>query len=226
MADPSIPANLKANVKESYDKIAPTYNKWTAELPNTSRLHYLDKILATLPSSGTVKVLELGCGAGVPISEKLASIENVYVTANDMSSTQIAVAKENLSSFNTGSTPKVEFIESDMMSLDFPAETFDAVVAFYSIIHLPRDEQTQLVSHISKWLKPGGYILANFGAAESVNSTNEHWLHEEGWMFWSSWGVEGSVKMFQNIGFEIAYQEIQKVPGDAEFLWVLARKQN
>ena len=46
----------------------------------------------------------------------------------------------------------VELLVVDMTSLNFPRGSFDAVVAFYSVIHLPRDEQRQLLKQIAEWL--------------------------------------------------------------------------
>jgi 2-polyprenyl-3-methyl-5-hydroxy-6-metoxy-1,4-benzoquinol methylase len=48
-----------------------------------------------------------------------------------------------------------------MMALEFRPAMFDAVVAFYSLIHLPRVEQEILLQRISTWLRPGGWFLAN-----------------------------------------------------------------
>ncbi|KAH3919130.1 hypothetical protein HBI56_100290 [Parastagonospora nodorum] len=73
-----------------------------------------------------------------------------------------------------------------MLALDFPDSAFDAVTGFQSIIHLPREEQTQLMKKIAGWLKPGGYFLANFSAVELEKLEVDRWLdHEKGWMFWS-----------------------------------------
>ena len=49
-----------------------------------------------------------------------------------------------------------------MTTLDFKPETFDAVVSFYSIIHVPREEHLALIDKIALWLKPGGSFLATW----------------------------------------------------------------
>lgn len=42
---------------------------------------------------------------------------------------------------------------------------------------------------IVKWLKPGGYLLAKFGAEGMATYEQDNWLgHEKGRMFWSGWG--------------------------------------
>jgi ubiquinone/menaquinone biosynthesis C-methylase UbiE len=217
------PKDLKHRLKASYDAIAPAYNKWTLETNDSIRLEQLDKLIPHLTKHhrSKVSVLELGCGAGLPGTKKLASCPNISITANDLSSTQIALAKENLAD----QLDRVHFVESDMMSLNLPIQAFDAVVALYSIIHLPRHQQKTLIRSISKWLKPGGYFLANFSADEMKGSEIQHWLgEEEGWMWWSSWGAEKTIEMVEEAGLVIEEQEVKTDVVDANFLWILAKR--
>ena len=60
------------------------------------------------------------------------------------------------------------------MSLDFEGESFLAVVAFYSVIHLPRDEQKDILGKIRNWLADDGYLLLNLGTRDDPGSTNEN----------------------------------------------------
>jgi hypothetical protein len=78
---------------------------------------------------------------------------------------------------------------------------------------------------IAGWLKPGGYFLANFAADELEKLEVDKWLdHEKGWMFWSGWGKDGTLKMVKDAGLEVLVEEVVEEVGDATFLWVLARK--
>ena len=225
------PAELKSRLKDSYDAIAPKYNQWT--IPHsTTRLHYLDQLLEHLiasPSSSPstpVSVLELGCGCGIPVTEKLLSHSNISVTANDLSSTQLALARASLLADQSSSAHgRLTLLEGDMLKLKFAPSTFDAVVGMYTIIHLPRTEQVEMLRQIVMWLKPGGWMLANFAAEESVGNEVQNWLKEEkGWMFWSGWGSEGTLEKVREVGLEIVVQETVEDVVDAKFLWILARK--
>ena len=216
----TVPPDLKTRLKGSYDAIAEKYNAWTAQHVQ-SRVEALEKLLPHLSSDAPVSVLELGCGSGVPVTQMLSSKPNFSVTANDLSSTQIAIAKDKISQENR---KRITFIEGDMLSVDAPESSFDAVLAFYSIIHLPRDEQVQLFDKIVKGLKPGGYLLANFSEEAMPAFEMQHWLDEKGWMFWSGWGAEDTVAKLKAAGLEILEQDVQKDVVDASFLWVLARK--
>jgi hypothetical protein len=163
-----------------------------------------------------------------------------------MSTAQIALARGNLlaalsasastSSSSSDEAPetaeaalarRVTFAEGDMMSLSFPAGSLAGAVGFYSLIHLPRSEQAEMVERVHGWLRPGGLILVNFAAEDMEYVVMDRWLdHDDGWMFWSGFGAEGSLNLFEEIGFEILSREIKTEEGvaGASFLWVLARK--
>jgi hypothetical protein len=119
-----------------------------------------------------------------------------------------------------------------MMSLDFAVGGFDAVVAMYSLIHLPRHEQPILIKRASQWLKTGGFLLVNFGAIEDEWSVEQEWLGEkDGVMFWSGWGVEQSCEIVREAGLEVRIRDvvsdIEETGKEAKavpFLWVLAEK--
>lgn len=225
------PADLKSRMKASYDAIAPKYNEWTIS-HSTTRLHYLDQLLGRLPTttssspSTPVSVLELGCGYGIPVTQKLLSHPNFSVTANDLSSAQLALARANLLPDPPGPAHgSLTLLEGDMLALDFTPATFDAVVGMHSIIHLPRIEQVEMLRKIVAWLKPGGWMLANFAAEELAGREVQNWLEEEkGWMFWSGWGSEGTLEKVREAGLEVVLQEMSEDATDAKFLWILARK--
>ncbi|KAJ0160634.1 Demethylrebeccamycin-D-glucose O-methyltransferase [Colletotrichum tanaceti] len=222
---PVPPGNVKARLKESYDMIAPAYNEWTAQ-HSSLRIEYLEKLmeklLAAKPLSGQMsRVLELGCGCGLPATERLLLAPDVFVTANDLSSTQIALARENLAHHGTD---RVAFVEGDMTGLDFADASFDAVVAMYSIIHLPRDEQSDIIRRIAKWLKPGGLLLANFASENMPGLVMDKWIHERGWMYWSSWGADETLSKIKDAGLEVILDDVVQDEVDATFLWILAKK--
>jgi ubiquinone/menaquinone biosynthesis C-methylase UbiE len=148
------PENLKSRLATSYNIIAPIYNAWTVKHADT-RLTWLDKLLRHLPAQtdGEIRVLELGAGAGLPTAKALlVHNPNVHVIANDLSSHQLQLLQQNLSAY----ADRITAIEGDMFTLTTPPSSLTAVIGMYSLIHLPRQEQTQLLGKISTWLQPGG----------------------------------------------------------------------
>lgn len=222
-ADPYIPPpDLKARIKASYDAIGPAYNSWTIHNPSR-RLPFLSRVLALLPPHLTagprpVRVLELGSGAGVPVTEHLLRDGRYHVVANDMSTSQVLLGRALC-----GGTGRVEWVEGDMMALEFEEGSFDLVLGFYSLIHVPRDEQTVLLGRIRRWLRPGGLMLVNFPAMDMDGVDMERWFGEEGWMFWSGWGAEVTLEKVVEAGLEVVSSEVSQDDVDAAFQWVIAR---
>ena len=222
------PHPSKKLVEESYDKIAHDYLSWTTSF-SSPRLTYLNKLLPLLPPAHSASVLELGCGAGVPCTQILSSHTSSLV-AVDISTAQLELAEQNVKGGEAGAgkAGEVKFVKSDMHALSFPNESFDAVVGFYSIIHLPREEQAVMMKRIFSWLKPGGYFLANFAATASEESWNENWLVEGNGMFWSSWDEGTTLKMVKDVGLEVlegsVVWEVEPDERKLGFLWVLGKK--
>jgi SAM-dependent methyltransferase len=224
---PSItPHHSKELVESTYDKIAVRYLEWTSSSPSP-RLNYLAKLLFLLNQNHRdreqkPKVLELGCGSGVPSTKVLA--ESCEVIGNDISSVSLDIARSNV--------PGATFIKGDMMDLKFADGSLDAVLGFYSTIHLPREEQVVLMKRIWGWVKEGGFLLVNLGTKDSEEKVAEDWLGGGGGMYWSGFGVEGNLGMVRGAGWEIVENEVivdeeKKVGGGkvgVEFVWVLARK--
>ncbi|KAF1911360.1 S-adenosyl-L-methionine-dependent methyltransferase [Ampelomyces quisqualis] len=225
MSAGTVPENLKARVKESYDAIADSYASRFTQADDPVRLRYIRHLIEQFKASeqSEVNVLELGCGSGIPATKFMLDNDKpaFSVVGNDISTTQLNLARSNLAGFED----RVTLVETDMLSLDYPNSIFDAVTGFYSIIHLPREEQTQLMRKIFAWLKPGGFFLANFGVDEMTTHEIQNWLaHEKGWMFWSGWGKEGSLKMVEDVGMNLVLTEVREEVGDMTFLWILAQK--
>jgi SAM-dependent methyltransferase len=204
----------RRTVESGYDHMAEHYLA-TKDPEDPLMLAALEGLARELSSEAAV--LDLGCGAGVPATRWLAE-RGFVVTGVDFSAKQLELARSNL--------PAGTFIKADMTELAFTPETFDAVVAFSSIIHIPREDQPALLESIHRWLKPGGYFLANWATSEWEGEEDD-W---EGWgapMRWSHYGWETNLKMLRDTGFEIVSTEARtgKGTGDDEtWLWVLAQK--
>ncbi|KAJ7722562.1 S-adenosyl-L-methionine-dependent methyltransferase [Mycena maculata] len=141
--------NPKSHVERGYDSVADKYLAWSSPRPTTRRMNYIADLVKKLPAGANV--LELGCGAGVPATQVLIE-HGLNVTGNDISAAQIALAREHV--------PKARLIQGDMLTLDFAPRSFDAVLGFYSIFHLLKEEQALMIENIRGWLKPGGWLLS------------------------------------------------------------------
>ncbi|KAF7345267.1 S-adenosyl-L-methionine-dependent methyltransferase [Mycena sanguinolenta] len=217
---------LKARIAGTYDAIAPQYNAWTAS-HHPVRLHYLNDLLSRLPSATTgIHVLELGAGAGDPGTAMLATLPGARIIANDISASQLSLLKERLAA--EISEGKVQVQQGDMMNLTFGAGELDAVVALYSVSHLPREEQSELLRRMGTWVRSGGWLLVNFAGKEDKGSVGVGWLEgkeSQNAMYWSSWSPAESGRLVEGAGFRIETAEIRESEGEnAAFFWVLAQK--
>jgi SAM-dependent methyltransferase len=206
----------RRTVEFGYDRMAEQYLA-TKDPEDPLALAALEDLASHLPSGAAV--LDLGCGAGVPVTRWLAD-GGFAVTGVDVSARQLELSRKNV--------PRSTFLKADITELAFAPESFDATVAFHSIIHVPRIEHSTLLESIHRWLKPGGIFLANWATGEWEGEEDD-W---EGWgapMRWSHYDGEANVAMLREVGFEILYDEPRTGPGigDAEtWLWVLARKRS
>ena len=144
--------DIKQLVAHSYDTIAETHAAWASTVRTDERVRYAAELIARLPAGAVV--LELGCGTGIPTTRALA--EHFDVTGVDIAARHIELARQNV--------PAARFIHADMAALDIAPASFDAVAAFYSIIHLPREEHAGLLRRIAGWLRPDGAIVKTVGA--------------------------------------------------------------
>ena len=136
-------------------------------------------------------ILDIGCGAGVPITRTLSRKHDV--TGIDISEKQIELARVHV--------PDASFVCKDIMECRFADSAFDAIVAFYSIFHLPKDQQFRLFSRVFHWLKPGGYFFATLSMDNDAPYTEDDFFGVR--MYWSNLSLEEYRKALQKTGFNI-----------------------
>ena len=166
--------------------------------------------MALLPK--TANLLELGCGDGMPVAELLS--RHFAYTGIDASAVQVAAAQQNV--------PHASFLVADMTSLDYPENTFAAVVALYSIIHVPVSEQKNLLTSIHHWLQPGGYFLSTLGSTAWTGTEND-WIEKGTTMYWSHTDAKTYHRWCVEIGFTILREEFIK-EGEGGHTFLLGRK--
>jgi cyclopropane fatty-acyl-phospholipid synthase-like methyltransferase len=175
----------KAIVEAGYDALGERYLAWGHTIEGDPRNRFLNELTSRLHDGA--RVLDLGCGAGIPSTKQLA--ERFDVVGADISEEQLRLARANV--------PAARFVRSDLSELEFEDETFDAITAFYSISHIPREEHDALFKKISCWLRPGGFFLACLGVAATSDWTGD-WLGVP--MFFSSYGADGNRHLLKAAG--------------------------
>jgi cyclopropane fatty-acyl-phospholipid synthase-like methyltransferase len=202
----------KRTVQAGYDSLASEFLVWTAKIEDDPRHRLLDDFVSRLPAEA--RVLDLGCGAGVPSTTRLA--ERFEVVGVDISKAQIELARQNV--------PRATLIHGDFADLDFSPGSFDGVTAFYSITHVPREQHADLFGRIASWLKPGGCFLASLSPRDS-GDWSEDWLGVE--MFFSGFDADTNRRLLRDAGFVLVLDDVismSEPEGPAAFLWVIAQK--
>lgn len=192
-------------VRAGYDKVASVY------LSNRDRLKsskYVQQLLKYLPKKSTI--LDLGCGAGVPVDDILIKAGH-YVTGIDISSEQIKLARENCRGG--------DFLVGDIQQLKEKEYQVDAVISFYTLFHVSRNDHLRLLKIFASYLSKGGMLLVTMGDREFEGS---HVLHGE--QMWSSqYGTVKNLKLVESAGFMILSNEIDTSGGERHLV-ILAQK--
>jgi ubiquinone/menaquinone biosynthesis C-methylase UbiE len=207
---PDSPAPKRV-VEQGYDQVAREYAR-LEDAAGWPRMRWLQKLLDRLQPGASV--LDLGCGSGEPADVEIAKAHRV--TGVDISETQITLARQNV--------PTGTFIHGDAGSVAFPAGSFDAVVSFYTLEHIPRAEHAALLGRMAHWLRPGGLLLISMEAADYDDVTGT-WLGVP--MFLSCFDPETTQRMVAEAGFELLESVIEtqiEQHSEVPYLWVLAQK--
>jgi SAM-dependent methyltransferase len=200
-----------AIVAEGYDALGGAYGAWAARVVDP-RERMLEAFMGPLPPGA--RVLDLGCGPGMPSTKTLAA--RFAVTGIDISAAQVEAARRNV--------PGASFIHADATRVDVAAESVDGVTALYVIPHVPREEHGALFRRICQWLVPGGRLLAVLGSTDSPDWIGE-WLGQP--MFFSSHAADVNRRLLAAAGLEVLVDEIvetEEPEGSVPFQWVIARR--
>lgn len=112
---------------------------------------WLDRFLALLPPHASI--LDLGCGAGLPISGYLIR-QGHSVTGVDSSGPLLEVARSRF--------PNQEWILGDMRTLDL-GHRFDGILAWDSFFHLTPEDQTATFPVFRRHAAPRAALMFTSG---------------------------------------------------------------
>ncbi|MCB0729813.1 MAG: class I SAM-dependent methyltransferase [Ignavibacteriae bacterium] len=100
--------------------------------------------------NGNEYIADLCCGTGKSTEACLNVLPNGKILGIDNSKEMLEVANKKFQNKN------VTFSQADVMELDYPDETFDAIFMAYGIRNMP--DINKCLQNLERMLKPGGVI--------------------------------------------------------------------
>jgi SAM-dependent methyltransferase len=199
-------------VREGYDRASHAYREDECDLEQSGYGHWLRRFVPRLPAGA--RILDLGCGCGVPVARELAT-RGFAVTGLDLSDVQVERARALV--------PAARFVCADMSTVDFAPGSFDAVVAFYSIINLPVSDQPAMFLRIAGWLAPGGWLLAIVGRFPWTGIERDFRGVRGVPMYWGLASVTDARAWCADAGLAIEEEGVQPPRGNPGFSVFIAR---
>lgn len=112
---------------------------------------WLDKFIEFLPPHG--RVLDVGCGAGEPISEYFLKC-GFELTGLDASPKMLEISSSRF--------PMATWVEMDMRELKLDTK-FDGIISWDGFFHLNQEEQRQVLLLFAEHLSSDGSLLLTIG---------------------------------------------------------------
>ncbi len=194
------------HVYKTYEKIADWYDKNRST--DLFEKVWLDKATKFLTKGS--EVLDLGCGTGTPIIPYFLK-KGFLVTEIDGSTNLISIAKSRY--------PEVEFINSDMQTLDLHKK-FDFILAWNSFFHLSQEDQRKMFPIFASHLKSNGFLMFTSGP-----DAGEIWSDNGGEnLYHASLSPDEYKSLFNQYGFETIEFKISDPECGNSTVW-LAKKQ-
>jgi SAM-dependent methyltransferase len=153
-----------SDLQAGYDQVAEHYaTEFFEELKRKPfDCQLLNDFAESVRNQGSV--CELGCGPG-QVARYLKD-RGVDMRGIDLSAEMVKVA--------TRLNPDIPFERGDMLSLNLDEDSLGALVLFYSIIHIQREDVVQALREMNRVLRPSGRIVLSFHGGEGE-------LHRDEW---------------------------------------------
>ena len=148
---------MDITLQEIYDGFAETYEENRGLFDMTE---VFDPLYAGLEVKQG-RLLDLGCGAGEPFA-RLFIDHGWTVTGVDFSERMLEAASRYV--------PTMQTIHADMREVTFEPNRFEAIIAIYSLFHVPSNDHAALFDKFYQWLCPQGKVLFTYATKEYTGS--------------------------------------------------------
>ena len=140
-------AEIEAHESKIYSEFAPLYDKIFGKIFYSR----LERVIEDLEIPPGAKVLEVGAGTGTSFPAYPTHCEVIGI---DLAPDMLARARQKIEDHGW---IHLKVMEMNALSLDFPDNTFDYVMAFHVVTVVP--DPIQMISEAKRVCKPGGSIV-------------------------------------------------------------------
>lgn len=126
--------------------------------------NYSFNYLKYMPVSKTARILDVGCSEGVSLSW-LSELNHSDITGIDSDQDAIKIAQERLE--NQGGTVTIKCVDALSFLSSCQDNSFDMVLMFNVIEHIPKDKIIAVISEIKRVLTCDGLFLTQTGNWEN-----------------------------------------------------------
>ncbi|MEM8791170.1 MAG: methyltransferase domain-containing protein [Pseudomonadota bacterium] len=176
-------------VRAGYDRIAAAYAEARDQRSTLPHLERLDALLAR-----NSVVLDLGCGAGMPVDRWLIDAGH-RVIGLDISQSMLELAR--------GNVPEAEYHLGDIENLETGQFAVDAIVCIFALFHTDRARHGEILGRLRSFLPKSGLLLVTTGLTD--------WVGDEDFfgarMWWSHFDGPAYRDLIEANGFEILSED-------------------
>lgn len=196
----------KSSVKNVYNNIIDWFDDARTKTLEMEE-KYLQQIINTIPSSGTI--LDVGCGSGEPLAKYF--IDKGYVLVGvDNSDAMIQLCRKRF--------PNNQWHLMDMRNLKLEQQ-FDCVIAWHSFFHIPKEEQEAVLVAMIAHIAEKGLLVFTSGSEHG-----EVWSNNGGEMlFHASLSSEEYQRILQANNMTVLQHNVSDPDCGGATVWV-ARK--
>jgi cyclopropane fatty-acyl-phospholipid synthase-like methyltransferase len=189
---------------KKYDSIASGFAEMRDSFYKEQK--YIDILTDYLQPGASI--LDVGCGSGYPIASYLID-RGFQVTGVDSSKELLKIAETKC--------PKMKAVFGDIRTVTI-TQQFDAIIEWWCLFHIPKEDQAKMIARFASWIKSGGYLEFTSGDSE-FHLTDSAMLNQE----LNFYGVnpEEYEKLLSKNGFKLLLKENDQ---DQHLVWI-ARKE-
>lgn len=192
-------------VLAAYEQLGKAYLEHRKSLKSDSYIRLLLKQLAKNSS-----ILDVGCGAGVPVDDILVKGGH-EVVGIDLSPSLIKIARKLV--------PQASYSVGDMQLLKPNEYSVDAVVCLFALFHVPRSDHARVIKTFASFLPTNGWLLISMGDRAYEGAHEMYGVAS----YSSQWGSVENRRIIETAGLAIQHEEFSNSFGERHQM-ILAQK--